>query len=74
MAEMFNGSYATTIDLSSFDMSGVEGVYGMFAGAIVTTGYARTQADADILNSADAWDLTNDVNVFRVRAPEPEEY
>ena len=51
MNSMFSGSKVTILDLSSFDMSGVTKRYNMFDGALATTGYARTDADAAILNS-----------------------
>lgn len=40
-------------DLSSFDMSNVKYTYGMFYGTSATIGYARTQEDADILNTTE---------------------
>ena len=43
----------TTIDLSSFDMSNVTNTNYMFESTSATTGYARTQEDADILNAID---------------------
>ena len=52
MSTMFYHSAATSLDLSSFDTSNVTGMYGMFSGASATTGYARTQADADKFNSS----------------------
>lgn len=52
MASMFGGSHATTLDLSSFDMSKVTNTNSMFKDALATTGYARTQADADKLNAS----------------------
>src|SRR5699024_3692363 len=51
MSYMFRASQATTLDLSSFDVSKAD-VSFMFEGALATTGYARTQADADKLNSS----------------------
>ena len=52
MIAMFSGSQATTLDLSSFDTSKVTNMTSMFYKAIATTGYARTQADADKFNSS----------------------
>lgn len=52
MAYMFDYSRAPILDLSSFDMSNVQNTYRMFSGCTATTGYARTQADANILNSS----------------------
>ena len=51
---MFNGcSKLTTLDLSSFDTTSVTNTDGMFYKASsLTTMYARTQADADMFNSA----------------------
>ena len=39
-----------TIDLSSFDTSNVTSMSSMFADSAATTGYARTQIDADRFN------------------------
>ena len=50
MNQMFSNSKATSLDLSSFDTSNVEYVNGMFRGSQATTGYARTQTDADKFN------------------------
>ena len=50
MSHMFRDSEIEILDLSSFDMTNVENVY-MFGGSKATIGYARTQKDADILNS-----------------------
>ena len=52
MGNMFRASQATILDLSSFDMSGVTSMSLMFRDAQATTGYARTQVDADILNAS----------------------
>ena len=52
MSNMFYGSKATSLDLSSFDTSSVEYTDSMFHGSQATIGYARTQADADKLNSS----------------------
>jgi len=51
MRWMFGYSSITTIDLSSFDMSGNKETSNMFIESVATTGYARTDADADILNA-----------------------
>lgn len=53
MSAMFYNSKATTLDLSSFDTSNIRMIRMalMFQHAVATTGYARTQADADKLNS-----------------------
>ena len=50
MSWMFQRSQATSLDLSSFDTSKVNNMYGMFYNAIATTGYARTQEDANKFN------------------------
>ena len=52
MYSMFNGSAATSLDLSSFDTSNVTDMRYMFQDSSATTGYARTQADADKFNSS----------------------
>ena len=52
MSYMFRDSQATTLDLSSFDTSNVTDMSSMFYGSHAATGYARTQADADKLNSS----------------------
>ena len=52
MSNMFNGSQATTLDLSSFDTSNVTNMSSMFRNSSATTGYARTQADADRFNNS----------------------
>jgi len=49
MQSMFYNAKTTTLDLSSFDTSKAY-VNSMFDGSQVTTGYARTQTDADKLN------------------------
>ena len=51
MTYMFQASAVTSLDLSSFDMSKVTEKSDMFKGTSATVGYARTQADANILNS-----------------------
>ena len=52
MRNMFNRSAATSLDLSSFDTSNVRYMSQMFSDCTATTGYARTQADADKFNSS----------------------
>ena len=52
MNRMFSYSKINSLDLSSFDMSNVTSVEGMFEYSTTTTGYARTQADADKLNTS----------------------
>ena len=52
MGYMFFNSPATTLDLSSFDTSSVKDTDLMFSASKATIGYARTQADADKLNSS----------------------
>jgi len=52
MGYMFVSSKAPTLDLSSFDTSKVTNMKYMFSGAQTTTGYARTQADADKFNAS----------------------
>ena len=47
----FRYSQATSLDLSSFDTSSVTEMGSMFYNSRATTGYARTQADADKFNS-----------------------
>ena len=49
---MFSHSQATTLDLSSFDTSKVTDMSWMFWNSQATTGYARTQADADKFNAS----------------------
>lgn len=51
MAYMFSESFLNTIDVSSFDMSSVEGTGRMFFQCEAKTGYARSLADATKLNS-----------------------
>lgn len=48
--EMFRESEFEILDLSSFDMANASTNWQMFDGAKATIGYARTQADANILN------------------------
>ena len=52
MEGMFFGSDATILDLSSFDTSKVTNVSNMFYLSKATTGYARTQTDADKFNAS----------------------
>ena len=52
MAWMFVNSKVTALDLSSFDMTNVKDVNNMFGNVKATTAYARTQSDADKLNSS----------------------
>ncbi len=52
MFDMFFGSKATILDLSSFDTSNVTNMNGMFGYSQATTGYARTQTDADKFNAS----------------------
>ena len=49
---MFQNSQANILDLSSFDTSKVTHMNSMFQNSKATTGYARTQADADKFNSS----------------------
>ncbi len=51
MSYMFYSSQATALDLSSFDTSNVTTMSYMFRSSKATTGYARTQADADRFNA-----------------------
>ena len=52
MSSMFDCSSATSLDLSSFDTSNVTDMSQMFLDSAATTGYARTQTDADKFNSS----------------------
>ena len=52
MADMFSNSQATSLDLSSFDTSKVTRTGNMFRNSAATTGYARTQTDADKFNTS----------------------
>ena len=52
MYAMFEGSKATSLDLSSFNTDKVTDMRFMFRGSPATTGYARTQADANKFNSS----------------------
>lgn len=51
MDRLFSLSKATVLDLSSFDTSNVTSMISMFEDCSATTGYARTQADADRFNN-----------------------
>ena len=52
MMSMFAYSKATILDLSSFDVSSGPDMMSMFLESQATTGYARTQADADKFNAS----------------------
>ena len=52
MRDMFRNSSAATLDLSSFNTSNVTDMVYMFRNSNATTGYARTQADADKFNAS----------------------
>ena len=52
MSQMFSSSKVTSLDLSSFDTSKVTDMSWMFYGSKATTGYARTQEDADRFNAS----------------------
>ena len=52
MSSMFGRSKAIILDLSSFDTSKVTNTSSMFSESAATTGYARTQEDADKLNAS----------------------
>ena len=52
MRNMFYNSSNSVLDLSGFDMSSVTDTNDMFKYCDATTGYARTQADADIFNAS----------------------
>ena len=49
---MFYQSQATSLDLSSFDTSNVTNMSWMFQGSKATTGYARTEQDANRFNAS----------------------
>ena len=51
MSQMFRINKATSLDLSSFDTSKVTNMDNMFYNCAATTGYARTQTDADKFNA-----------------------
>ena len=52
MSSMFFDSEAKSIDLSSFNTSKVTNMESMFSRSRATTGYARTQVDADRFNAS----------------------
>ena len=52
MAMMFFRSVATSLDLSSFDINNETRTGNMFGDSAVTSGYAKTQTDADKFNSS----------------------
>ena len=52
MSGMFGQSKATELDLSSFDTSNVTNMNYMFISSKTTTGYAKTQTDADRFNNS----------------------
>ena len=52
MSRMFRQSKIITLDLSSFDTNNVTDMSYMFQNASTTTGYARTQTDADKFNAS----------------------
>ena len=58
---MFFNSSATALDLSSFDTSNVTDMQDMFENCAATTGYARTQVDANRFNNV-AGSLSNGNN------------
>lgn len=51
MSAMFYASKVITLDLSSFDMSNVTDRANMFTGSLATTGFAKTESDAAMLNA-----------------------
>ena len=61
MGGMFFNSSATALDLSSFDTSNVTDMQDMFENCAATTGYARTQVDANRFNNV-AGSLSNGNN------------
>lgn len=66
MAAMFAYTGMGTLDLSSFDTSNVTDMSGMFEEVAATTGYAKTQADADKFNNAEVT-LIPDTLIFQVK-------
>ncbi len=52
MRYMFSGSKVTSLDLSSFNTSNVTNMSDMFSYSKATTGYARSQEDADRFNAS----------------------
>ncbi len=66
MRNMFSGMNITSIDLSNFDMTNVTYSENMFRNSTkITEAYAKTQADADILNAT-----TNKPSTFTFVATE----
>jgi len=59
MSSMFNRSQAMVLDLSSFDTSNVTAIHSMLDWCHATTGYAKTQADADRLNNSSSYKPSN---------------
>ena len=51
MGGMFHSSNVVNLDVSNFDTSNVTDMSSMFSYSAATTGYARTQTDADKFNS-----------------------
>ena len=49
---MFYNTKVTTLDISTFDTNNVTSTSNMFYLSKATTGYARTQADADKFNNS----------------------
>lgn len=54
MTQMFGDCAATTLDLSNFDTTNVTDMGYMFMNASTTTGYARTQEDANKFNATES--------------------
>ena len=52
MSQMFCNTKVTALDLSSFDTSNVTNMSSMFQGSKATTGYARTEQDANRFNAS----------------------
>ena len=52
MKFMFRSSKATILDLGSFDITNGSYIADMFKYSADTTGYARTQVDADKFNNS----------------------
>ena len=59
MNGMFSESQAIVLDLSSFDTSNVTDINSMLNWCHATTGYAKTQADADRLNNSSRFKPSN---------------
>lgn len=49
---MFSNSKVTSLDLSSFNTTNVTEMGSMFRNSSATTGYARTQTDANRFNTS----------------------